>query len=182
MDIIQTRPVLKKIKKKKPKPLSLSLTISLYLSSVLTVTLSLSALQSPPFLTVTLSLSALQSPPLLTVTLCLCLCLSLPFRSRTTTFIAAMKMTIKMVRPPTLLLLTATTMLSWQTTSSSTTISTIPTTLFHTATKWLSCNFVNWFPFGSIGFLFLFFRFRILSFFYWLFHNFVRFHLGLLEF
>ena len=111
----------------------------------------------------------------LTVTLCL----SSPFRSRTMTFIAATKMTMKMVRPPTLLLLTATTMLSWQTTSSSTTISTIPTTLFHTATKWLSCNFVNWFPFGSIGF---FFALEYWAFFYWLFHNFVRFHLGLLEF
>ncbi|KAK4605790.1 hypothetical protein RGQ29_000184 [Quercus rubra] len=57
------------------------------------------------------------------------------FRSRTTTFIAATKMTMKMVRLPTLLLLTVTTMLTWQTTSLSTTILTIPTTLFHTATS-----------------------------------------------
>ena len=130
-----------------------------------------------------LSLKALHSPPLLSVTLSLCLYLSSPFRSRTMTFIAAMKMTMKMVRPPTLLLSTATTMLTQQTTSSSTTILTIPTTLFHTATRWLLCNFVNLFPFGSIGFFFFFFFcFRILSFFYWLFHNFVRFHLDLLEF
>ena len=88
----------------------------------------------------------------LTVTLCL----SSPFRSRTMTFIAATKMTMKMVRPPTLLLSTVTTMLTWQTTSSSTTILTISTTLFHTATRWLLCNFVNWFPFGSIGFFFFF--------------------------
>ena len=119
-----------RIKKKKKPNLSHRHSHSLYLSSVLAVILSLSfrALQSLPFLTVTL-------------------CLSSPFQSRTTTFIAATKTTMKMVRPPTLLLLTATMMLTWQTTSSSTTILTIPTTLFHTATRWLLCNFVNWFPF-----------------------------------